>query len=270
MKWNSKSCSLACAVATFALMGCSYTAHTSQETTQPSNVAVTLQSHHWQLQQALNAQGAADGQWQLPASPDQAAKTVGLRFGQDHTVSVDRLCNTIMGQYRTQAQSIEIDRVISTMMACSNADLMRLEKQVAQQLTQARNWKISGDAKPVLELQFANGTVWKLQGTPTHEALYGPSERIFLEVASQKTTCNHPLMGSTQCLKVRPVHYNAQGIKTGTGEWSALYDTIEGYKHQEGVRNVLRLKRFTRANVPADASKYVYVLDMTVESEQER
>jgi hypothetical protein len=33
---------------------------------------------------------------------------------------------------------------------------------------------------------------------------------------------------------------------------------------------VLRLKRYTRSPVPADASKYLYVLDMTVESERVR
>ena len=34
-----------------------------------------------------------------------------------------------------------------------------------------------------------------------------------------------------------------------------------------GVRNVLRVQRYTRKDVPADASKYAYVLDMVVESD---
>ena len=33
------------------------------------------------------------------------------------------------------------------------------------------------------------------------------------------------------------------------------------------ARNVLRLQRYTHKQVPADASKYAYVLDMVVESE---
>ena len=50
----------------------------------------------------------------------------------------------------------------------------------------------------------------------------------------------------------------------------AFYDPIEGYSHQAGTRHVLRLKRYTRQQVPADASQYVYVLDMIVESETRR
>jgi Domain of unknown function (DUF4377) len=33
------------------------------------------------------------------------------------------------------------------------------------------------------------------------------------------------------------------------------------------VRNVLRIDRYQRKQVPADASRYAYVLDMVVESE---
>ncbi|MBN9325065.1 MAG: DUF4377 domain-containing protein, partial [Delftia acidovorans] len=43
---------------------------------------------------------------------------------------------------------------------------------------------------------------------------------------------------------------------------------IEGYKHEPGIRNVLRIQRYKRQNVPADASAYAYVLDMVVESER--
>ena len=38
-------------------------------------------------------------------------------------------------------------------------------------------------------------------------------------------------------------------------------------RHTPGVRNVLRIDRYQRQNVPADASRYLYVLDLVVESE---
>ena len=60
---------------------------------------------------------------------------------------------------------------------------------------------------------------------------------------------------------------DASGIKQRVDQWQLFYDEIENYQHQAGVRNVLRLKRYTRQQAPADASRYVYVLDMVVESE---
>jgi hypothetical protein len=63
------------------------------------------------------------------------------------------------------------------------------------------------------------------------------------------------------------MQYSSQGIKQSAGEWQNYYGSIEGYTHQDGVRNVLRIKRFTRDQAPADASKHIDVLDMTVESE---
>ena len=263
-----KSIGVACAFGSTVLMGCSTHSADLQSNPVPAGkTPVTLQSHHWQLVQAQTPKGDADPQWQIPATSGSAARTVGLRFSEDQSVSVDRLCNLMHGSYQVQAQKIEVSRMVSTMMACSNQDLMQLEKNVGQQLSQARTWKISGQATPVLELQFESGAVWRLQGTPTHETLYGRSERIFLEVAPQKVACNHPMMPNAQCLQVREIRYSEQGLKQGSGAWTPYYGSIEGYTHQPGVRNVLRIKRFTRTPVPADASKYIDVLDMTVESE---
>ena len=72
----------------------------------------------------------------------------------------------------------------------------------------------------------------------------------------------------TQCLQVREVRYDDAGRKTTTGEWGNFYGSIEGYQHEPGIRNVLRIKRYTVQNPPADASRYAYVLDMMVESER--
>ncbi|HEY0334439.1 MAG TPA: DUF4377 domain-containing protein, partial [Stenotrophomonas sp.] len=43
-----------------------------------------------------------------------------------------------------------------------------------------------------------------------------------------------------------------------------------GYTHLQGVRNVLRVKRYTIPHPPADGSATAYVLDLVVESAQER
>ncbi len=70
-----------------------------------------------------------------------------------------------------------------------------------------------------------------------------------------------------QCLQVREIKYD-DGKKVAVGEWSNFYSQIEGYQHQQGIRNIIRVKRFTRTNPAADQSKYAYVHDLTVEAEQ--
>ena len=69
-------------------------------------------------------------------------------------------------------------------------------------------------------------------------------------------------------LQVRELQYDDKGLKVGTpGAFEHFYDSIEGYTHEPGIRNVLRVDRYTVKNPPADASSSAYVLDMVVESE---
>ena len=124
---------------------------------------------------------------------------------------------------------------------------------------------------PRLALTAADGSKLSFNGEPTADTRYGgPGERMFLEVAAQRQPCNHPLIADMQCLQVREVFYNDTGIKSGEpGEWQPLYEDIEGYQHQPGIRNVVRVYRYHRDPAPADASSIVYVHDMTVESATE-
>ena len=66
---------------------------------------------------------------------------------------------------------------------------------------------------------------------------------------------------------MREVHYDDKGLEQGQrGAFENFYDGIEGYTHEAGVRNVLRVKRYAVKNPPADASSQAYVLDMVVGS----
>jgi Domain of unknown function (DUF4377) len=106
-----------------------------------------------------------------------------------------------------------------------------------------------------------------LSGRMTPEARYGAPTRMFLEVAPQTVACNNPPSGASACLQVRDRRYDAQGLLVGApGAWQPLHDPIEGFAHQPGVRNVLRLKRFDRGAAAA-GPRYHYVLDLVVESE---
>jgi hypothetical protein len=131
-----------------------------------------------------------------------------------------------------------------------------------------------------LRLDVASGTIPRLllvsaanerlefSGRSSPEAQYGAPAIVFLEVGPREVACNHPLVAGARCLQVRDIFYDKQGLAAGKpSEWRLLCENIDGFNHTDGERNVLRVKRFARTPVPADASAVVYVLDLVVESE---
>ena len=75
------------------------------------------------------------------------------------------------------------------------------------------------------------------------------------------------------CLRVRDLRYDAGGRQQVVGDWRILQGGIEGYRHEAGIRNVLRVQRYSLARngqLPADAPGHALVLDMVVESERVR
>lgn len=212
--------------------------------------------------------------WQLDQTPVATAKPVQLTFA-DQRVSVTGLCNNLMAGYNVNGAAMKIQQVAGTMRMCNDPALMKYEQEVGAHLEKVKSWAIAGagtnaaQATPILTLKFNDGSQWTLNGKPTNETKYGSAGvTMFLEVQPQLVACSHPLIPNKQCMQVRTVDYDSSGIKRKLGEWQAFYGNIEGYTHQAGVRNILRVKRYAIANPPADASRYAYVLDMTVESEQ--
>ena len=186
-------------------------------------------------------------------------------------LAVSNTCNRMGGSYALAAGTLTVGRMASTMMACTDAKLMALDGEVGKRLEGALSLALVAGEVPRLTLGNAGGDRLVFAGTPTADTVYGgPGERVFLEVAAETKPCSHPLMPDMQCLQTREITYDDKGLKVGTpGAFGNFYDAIEGYTHEPGVRNVLRLQRYTRKDVPADASKYAYVLDMVVESTNE-
>ena len=228
-------------------------------------LAAELPRFHWRLQEA----NAADGS-RIEALFARADKPVQLDFDKGR-LAVSNTCNRMGGSYALAAGTLTVGRMASTMMACTDAKLMALDGEVGKRLEGALSMALAAGDVSQLTLINAAGDRLVFAGTPTADTVYGgPGERIFLEVAAQTKACSHPLIPDMQCLQVRELQYDDKGLKVGTpGAFGNFYDSIEGYTHQPGVRNVLRLQRYTRQNVPADASKYAYVLDMVVESANE-
>ena len=79
------------------------------------------------------------------------------------------------------------------------------------------------------------------------------SSAITLEVAAPRQKCTSLI--EMQCLMVRELQ---EGQKKP--RWTPLYGEIQGYKHQAGKRQLLRVRMDRQENVPADAPSITYKL----------
>ncbi len=222
----------------------------------------SLEDHRWTLASATNAQGQ-----RLGALMPDATRPFVLNFSGSR-LQAQGGCNQLTGSFQLGPDGVLIvGRMASTMMACE-APLMQADRALSDLLAKGLRVELSKGTPPSLRLSDPTGVNLTLAGQATPEALYGPATRVFMEIAAQRVACTNPLNGETLCLQVRDRQFDEQGLVVGTpGAWRTLYETIEGYKHTPGVKNVVRLKRFQRASAPAGASKTVYVLDLVVQSE---
>ena len=263
-------------IATLGLTACGTTEgnavpkNTTPAPSGPAGDAQSLSAYHWKLQYAFTPAGTEDQSWFLTASQPN----LQLDFVEQR-IAVKNLCNALNAAYRVSGDRLEVQRTVSTLRACNDQGLMQLEQKVSRQLPRIQRWAVqlgdqgAGKVPPRLTISFIDGSRWQLDGSPTAETQYGSAGKIqFLEIAPDRVSCSHGVVRDFQCMKVREIRYNDSGLKTHTGEWGNFYSEIEGYKHQTGVRNIVRVKTYPRQNTPADASSIVYKLDMVVESEQ--
>ena len=227
----------------------------------PAEVQRTLESHRWTLASATDARGQA-----VPALAARGARPVVLSFAGGR-LNVEGGCNRSFGAYRIDDQGrLAAGRMASTMMACE-PEAMKIDSALAELLAEPLTIELTQGAAPALRLVTPAGSTLALAGQTTPEARYGAPARVFLEVAAQTVACPQPPAGASACLQVRELQFDAQGLRTGTpGAWQPMAEPIEGYRHESGVRNVLRLKRFDRG-AAAGAPRYLFVLDLVVESE---
>ena len=220
----------------------------------------SLLSNVWTLQSGSEAAGTPIDALMVPGHAFQ------MRF-QEARVSIQGGCNTLNGSWRLSPQGqLMLERLAATMMACEPA-LMKADGALSAVLAQHLDVDLQRGERPTLRLLSPSRQTLLFSGEPTPESLYGKATRIFLEVAPQTVECVSGVMRG-QCLQVRERRFDAHGLRIEPpGEWRIFHGGIEGYTHTPGVRNVLRINRYQRQQVPADASRYVYVLDMVVESE---
>jgi len=255
-----------------ALTGCPERASVAPEAPAPAATRVPIPSgfdaqlarYHWRLQSATDAKGE-----RIDALFVRTDAPVQLDF-REGWLSVSNACNRISSPYSVSGDRLILQGLISTLAACADERVMALDREISKRLEGPLTYSLAESEPPQLRLRNRGGDALSFAAEPTAATRYGGAgERQFLEVAAQTRPCPHPLIADMQCLQVRELRYDAQGHKSGgTGEFEHFYDAIEGYTHEPGIRHVLRVDRYTRQNPPADASRYAYVLDMVVESEQ--
>lgn len=219
-----------------------------------------LQDHRWTLQTATGADGKPLDALLVPDHPF----VMGL---DGERIGVQGGCNQLSGGWRLDpGNQLKVGPLASTMMACE-APLMAADKAMSEVLAQPLQASIEPGQAPTLRLLSPERQTLSFLGQRTPQSLYGAPTRIFLEVAPQRVACTPTPMPPTTCLQVRERRFDDQGLRVGEpGPWQTFYGEIEGYRHQPGVSTVLRINRFKRSQPPADASAYVYVLDLVVES----
>jgi heat shock protein HslJ/uncharacterized lipoprotein NlpE involved in copper resistance len=258
----------------------------AQGAAQPpaGNLVLTLVAHAPAAAPASAAQSTHLEQqleryrWTLVSATDASRQRIaGLPPGQDRPVllsfagsrlSIQGPCNRLVGGYQvTGANVLTVTARASTMMACDPA-LMQADSALSNLLSKPLQVRMTGRPAARLQLFSPGSGTLRFTGEPTPESLYGAGTTVFLEIAAQSVACPNPPAPNTRCLQYRERHFDDQGLRVGTpGEWKPLTVNIEGYTHQEGVRNVLRVKQFQRPASAGGAPSNLYVLDLVVESE---
>ncbi len=77
------------------------------------------------------------------------------------------------------------------------------------------------------------------------------SSAVTLEVAAHRQKCTGLI--EMQCLMVRELQDGQKKPR-----WTPLYGEIQGYQHQTGKRQLLRVRKDRQENVPADAPSITY------------
>ncbi len=235
-----------------------------------------LNQHEWRLQDATDAQGRRIDA--LLIRPDQP-----IQFNViDGRIAIHNACNGISGDIRINGNTLRVGGLVSTRMACTDPAIMALDSEVAIRLQGEIRFELSDSEPPQLMWAAANGDTLRFIGAPTPETLFrSPGETVYLEVAARSEPCPPSNADASQrCLRVRELRYDTQGVKiTPPGEWQLFRASIEGFTHEEGIRTVLRVKRFIPDDRPPvtdthampdalpEAAYAVYILEMAIESE---
>ena len=178
-------------------------------------------------------------------------------------------CNNMTGSWRLSPQGqLMVGRLAATMKACEPA-LMQADAALSAVLAQHLDVQLQPGTTPSLRLVSPTRQTLVLNGQPTLESLYGAPTRIFLEVAR----ADGALPARRRCAGAMPAGARAPLRQAGAAHRTAgrMARLLRPYRrlhpHARACATCCASTATSASQVPADASRYVYVLDMVVESE---
>jgi len=118
----------------------------------PAGTDALAQVGRWKLQ------GAVDGQGQPIAAVLSGGKAVHVLAFADGRLAIEGGCNHIGGPYRIDARGrLVVAEIQSTLMACSDAALMKADSAVSALLEGSSDWSIAESYPEQLSLRHADG-----------------------------------------------------------------------------------------------------------------
>ncbi|WP_175525937.1 META domain-containing protein [Paracidovorax konjaci] len=123
-----------------------------------------LEAHEWVLSKVYDDAGHEQAGWRMAGMDGGPAMRMGFYRHGNVTAMV---CNFISLDYALAGNDgMRMVGRMQTMAACSVQGLMDLEARVGRQLPQVRRYALATgvDAGPRLELRFADGSRWELEG----------------------------------------------------------------------------------------------------------
>lgn len=221
-----------------------------------------LQSYHWQLVQAKDNANQ-------PLTSFENSITHGtakLNFSDkriDFTIGCNQLSKPIAYQNGTMTSLSSI--TVSTLMGCGKDNDTEQLLKAKMNRTSRLSLEVGQNIVPTLTQVTADNSTLVWQGTIKPEVKYGKGETVFFEVKPQLAPCD-PLTGK-QCLQIREISYDNNGIKTATGQWRIFHEPIDGFHLEPTTQQIIRVQRYRTP--PTDTMGYgtKYVFDSVIESE---
>ncbi len=223
-----------------------------------------LEEYRWTLVTATDSTNQSIDALLLDKEPSFSFTFGGSRL------HVQGGCNGFRGAFSIDDADTMLDVTggMGTLMACA-APLMEADATLSALMAEPLETVVVRGMQPSLVLLTPTDDALVLTGKLTPEARFAaPPTTVFLEVAADTVECGESVRGDGQCLQVRERTFDEHGLLVGTvAEWQAFTADIEGYRHEPGIRNVLRVKRFESASGPETPTQTIHVLDLLVESE---
>lgn len=224
----------------------------------------SLSKYRWTLDTAYN--GNNQSLTSLMTIKDQVTLSFNEYQGQN-TINYSVGCNTMSAAYKLQAQTFTTENSMSTKMSC--ADLNVAENRLHELMESDSELSLADGDTPMLTQVTSDAMTLVWTGRMTSQAKYhSKGETLFWAISAQTKPCVGD--SSQQCLQIKPVTYDEQGVKVGEGKEVEFAGTIDGYQHDKNHDEVLRLQRYKLEDngslAKVSDTKYAYVLDTVIES----